>query len=219
MAKSKIIKELANNEITMEVALNRLLIIASDIDNEELSEWASSELHGYKQSEVFPAYRQIKSTQFIYCGINGSFQVTNVPFTYLPILQEIVPDIINLQIGDSISTLQGFLDNSDSYSYCRDYSYLNDYVYGKTGIQCTRIIQCVPLNYLQNIMSEIKTRLLKVLIKLDKEFGSLDDLDVNTESKTPEEIERINSIVNNYIYVDNSVKIGDKNRIDNTNFR
>ncbi len=36
MAKSKIIKELANKEISIEVELNRLLIIASDIDNKEL---------------------------------------------------------------------------------------------------------------------------------------------------------------------------------------
>ena len=36
MAKSKIIKELANNQISMEVALQRLMIIASDLGNEEL---------------------------------------------------------------------------------------------------------------------------------------------------------------------------------------
>lgn len=37
MAKSTIIKELANNQISMEVALQRLMIIASDLENEELS--------------------------------------------------------------------------------------------------------------------------------------------------------------------------------------
>lgn len=37
MAKSKVIKELASNEISLEVALNRLLIIASDIENDELA--------------------------------------------------------------------------------------------------------------------------------------------------------------------------------------
>ena len=39
MAKSTIIKELANNQISMEVALQRLMIIASDLENEELAEY------------------------------------------------------------------------------------------------------------------------------------------------------------------------------------
>lgn len=46
MAKSKIIKELANKEISIEVELNRLLIIASDIDNKELIQWAKNESNG-----------------------------------------------------------------------------------------------------------------------------------------------------------------------------
>ncbi len=50
MAKSRIIKELANNEISLEVAFNRLLIIASDIENEELINWATNELNGYSSS-------------------------------------------------------------------------------------------------------------------------------------------------------------------------
>ena len=47
MAKSKIIKELANKEISLEVAFNRLLIIASDIGNTDLIDWATNELNGY----------------------------------------------------------------------------------------------------------------------------------------------------------------------------
>ena len=47
MAKSTIIKELANNQISMEVALQRLMIIASDLENEELSAWAEAELSVY----------------------------------------------------------------------------------------------------------------------------------------------------------------------------
>lgn len=39
MPKSTVIKELANNAISLEVALNRLMLIASDISNEELKQW------------------------------------------------------------------------------------------------------------------------------------------------------------------------------------
>ena len=212
MAKSKIIKELANNQISMEVALQRLMIIASDLENEDLSAWAEAELHGYSRSDTLPKYRNIQSIHFVYSGINGSFKVTNCPFTFTNVLEEKLPDIYNIPIMDSISSLQDFVDNPDKQSYIRDFSILSGYVLDKTGIQCTSIYQTVPLNFLQKILSQIKTTLTHVFLKLDKEYGCLDNLDVDTAEKTPEEIEEINKIVNNYIFTDNSINVGDKNK-------
>ena len=100
MAKSTIIKELANNQISMEVALQRLMIIASDLENEELSAWAEAELHGYSQSDTLPEYRNIRSIHFLYSGINGSFKVTNCPFTFTSILEEKLSNIYNVPIMD-----------------------------------------------------------------------------------------------------------------------
>lgn len=213
MAKSTIIKELANNQISMEVALQRLMIIASDLENEELSAWAEAELHGYSQSDTLPEYRNIQSIHFVYSGINGSFKVTNCPFTFTSVLEEKLSDIYNVPIMDSVSSLQNFVDNPDKQSYRRDFSMLNGYVLQRTGIQCTSIYQTVPLNFLQKILSQIKTILMNVFLKLDKEYGCLDDLDVDTTEKTPEEVEKINEVVNNYIFIDNSINVGDRNKL------
>ena len=116
MAKSKIIKALANNEISMEIALNRLLIIASDLDNDSLADWAAAELHGYSKGMELPEYRKKKSMHFTYSGINGGFQVTNIPFTYLEIIATHDENAFDVPIMDSVSTLQGFIDNSDNTS-------------------------------------------------------------------------------------------------------
>ena len=213
MAKSTIIKELANNQIPMEVALQRLMIIASDLENEDLSAWAEAELHGYSRSDTLPKYRNIQSIHFVYSGINGSFKVTNCPFTFTNILEEKLFNIYNVPIMDSVSSLQDFVDNPDKKSYRRDFSMLNGYVLQRTGIQCTSIYQTVPLNFLQKILSQIKTILMHVFLKLDKEYGCLDDLDVDTTTKTPEEVEKINEVVNNYIFIDNSINVGDKNKL------
>lgn len=213
MAKSTIIKELANNQISMEVALQRLMIIASDLENEELSAWAEAELHGYSQSDALPEYRNIQSIHFVYSGINGSFKVTNCPFTFTSVLEEKLSDIYNVPIMDRVSSLQNFVDNPDKQSYRRDFSMLNGYVLQRTGIQCTSIYQTVPLNFLQKILSQIKTILMNVFLKLDKEYGCLDDLDVDTTEKTPEEVEKINEVVNNYIFIDNSINVGDRNKL------
>ena len=55
----------------MEVALQRLMIIASDLGNEELLTWTETELQGYSPSDTLPEYRNIHSTYFVYSGING----------------------------------------------------------------------------------------------------------------------------------------------------
>lgn len=213
MAKSKIIKELANNQISMEVALQRLMIIASDLGNEELLTWTETELQGYSPSDTLPEYRNIRSTYFVYSGINGGFKVTDCPFTFTNILKEKLSDIYNVPIMDSFSSLQNFIDSPGKQSYRRDFSMLNGYVLQRTGIQCTSIYQMVPLNFLQKIVSQIKTILMKIFLKLDKEYGGLDDLDVDTTAKTPDEVDAINKVVNNYIFIDNSVNVGDRNKL------
>ena len=216
MAKSKVLKELANGEITLEVALNRLLIIASDLNNEELSNWAEYELRGYESKESLPPYRRIRSLQFTYSGISGNFQVTNCPFPHLGILAEIKPDIFNIYMTDSIMSLESALNSKDSQLYL-DYTRFASCIYEKTEIQCSNLRQCISNNTLENIISEIKTRLIKIFLKLDKEYGCLDDLDIDVSQKNCEEVRQINQVVNNYIYADNSIHIGDKNHIDGTN--
>lgn len=114
---------------------------------------------------------------------------------------------------DSFSSLQNFIDSPGKQSYRRDFSMLNGYVLQRTGIQCTSIYQTVPLNFLQKIVSQIKTILMKIFLKLDKEYGGLDDLDVDTTAKTPDEVDAINKVVNNYIFIDNSVNVGDRNKL------
>ena len=65
-------------------------------------------------------------------------------------------------------------------------------------------------------MSTIRTKLLKVFIELDKEFGCLDDLDVDTNTK---DLKEINNKLNIIIFEDNSVTIGDGNKLKNTLFQ
>ena len=66
------------------------------------------------------------------------------------------------------------------------------------------------------ILSAIKTKLLKVLIELDKEFGCLDNLDIDTTGK---KLEELNNKLNIIIYEDNSVAIGNNNKLKNNLFQ
>ena len=72
MAKSKILKELANNEITIDIALKRLLLICNDLNYEEVFSWAEKELNGYSAEEPIPEYRNLGVGKIVYSGLKGS---------------------------------------------------------------------------------------------------------------------------------------------------
>ena len=63
------------------------------------------------------------------------------------------------------------------------------------------------------MFSVIENRLLDALLLLEKEFGVLDDLDIDTTAKSPEEIDTIAKKVYVIVYNDKSIHIGDGNKI------
>lgn len=52
-----------------------------------------------------------------------------------------------------------------------------------------------------------------MLMILEKEFGCLDDLDIDTTVKSEEELKTINEQIFVLVYSDNSVSIGSGNKI------
>lgn len=206
MARSKIIKELANKEISIEVGLNRLLIIASDIQNNELILWAKNELNGYNNETEIPEYRKCGMGQIVYSGINGSFKMKQQPLPYEAIDKELLEKLGNQRFPESISTIEEFASN-DNKSIGKDLTYLAGNVYKNTKIQCFSIYMNYTKEVFIGILSSIRTKLLEIFIMLDKEFGNLDDLDVDTSGKNLKDLnEKINVIFQN-----NSINIGDNN--------
>lgn len=72
------------------------------------------------------------------------------------------------------------------------------------------------LRQARNSGSFFENRLLDALLLLEKEFGILDDLDIDTTVKSPEEIQTIARQIYVIVYNDQSVHIGDGNRIKDT---
>ena len=64
-----------------------------------------------------------------------------------------------------------------------------------------------------NIFSKVTSKLLDILLLLEKEFGNLDELDIDVDNKTEEELEEICNKLQIIIYNDKRVTIGNNNRI------
>ena len=213
MAKSKLIKELANGKVDLATAFNRLLIIANDIENEELELWAERELNGYHNFNDLPEYRIINAPNLQYTGINGSFKVTNVPLPHNYLSPETLEAVIQIGVFESIKELEKYSQLTESVY--RDRTALAGEVLERTGgVRCVSIKQMINTQQYTGVLSNIQTKLIRVLLKIDKEYGNFDELDVAITDKTPEELRTINIQINKLIYGDNSIKIGDNNKID-----
>lgn len=211
VAKSQIIKDIANGTISLETALTRALVIASDIENDKFKEWIEKEISGYSSEDDIPEYRISKDEFFKYTGRNGGYMCTDMPLPLPKILcnLNLDPEYFYVNIYDGINGIEKFLGNPDGKELIRDLTFLAGEVYKVNGLQCASIKQVIPLNAFENVINKVKSKLLQSLIYLDKMYGSLDDLDVDTSSKTPEEINQINMTVVNYIYKDVKITVAD----------
>lgn len=205
MAKSKILKELASNQTSLDVVLSRLIIIASDIEDIKLQEWALNELNGYSKNENVPEYRQLQG-ELIYSGINGRLMVNKL---HLDIgfldkdFQEIV--LQPFPVINGISFLLSGLENGEIFS--KDMTFLSSQVYKNSetitgAIQATNIALVFNKAQIQNIISNIRTKLLQIFLELDKNYGNLDELDV---SQQIDDIDSVKQTIHQIIYQDNSI--------------
>lgn len=215
MAKSKIIKELANKEISLEVGFNRLLIIASDIGNYDLIDWATNELNGYSNESKIPTYRKSKMGHIIYSGINGHLQVKNQPLPLSALDKEIVEYLSVNPFYHDIATIERFAFG-DNGNIGLDLTEFAGNVYKNTKIQCISISMNFPKEVFLGIVSTIRTKLIRILIELDKEFGCLDDLDIDTSEK---QLKNLTDKLNVIIYEDNSITVGNSNKLKNNVFQ
>lgn len=218
MAKSKILKELANNSISIEIALKRLLIILNDLNYEDLVIWVEKELNGYGKDDCKPAYREIGWGSLTYSGIKGTM-MSNVkysnnpmPFTWIP--KKYMDFVSNNYV---METIGGILEkaNHKQGSYEKDLTFMAYEVQEITGIACTSIKQTFDSNSFLEIINKISVILMKIFIRLDKEFGNLDELDIDVTDNN--KVETVKKLIYQIVFIDNSIKIGNSNKIEKSN--
>ncbi|MBP1044419.1 hypothetical protein I6N95_25760 [Vagococcus sp. BWB3-3] len=198
MTKSQIIKDLATNKISLEETLQRLLIITNDLDINEIKVWISGELNGYSNITILPNYRKNVSQVIKYSGINGRFQMTNqtLPITAFPV--EVREKIQNSTIIESISTIEKVLVDESKIGI--DLTQFSGIIYEETGIKCYKIFQEYSQIALSSIVSNVKNKVLLILLDLEKEFGNLDSLDIESEAITRDKVEKIRDTFSTIYY-------------------
>lgn len=227
MAKSKIIKELASNEITLDIAFKRLMILASDLDDESLKQWAEMELSGYKNEDSLPDYRYIPAGTIYFSGVKG-FVGNHIEYKH-NIMQ---PHYLSYETWEKftksqlcrqdISSIQKMASDGQTYKFDITRQLVGE-VYERTdedllgGIGCTSISMEFSNNHFAGIIQKISTRLLDIFIQLDKEFGNLDDLDIDISNTDQAKVEEIKQSVQQIIFNSATFNNFEKAKIKNSN--
>lgn len=225
MAKSKIIKDLANSSVNTITALKRAKVLVSALNNAEISKWLDYEISGYPEDATIPSYRKVQGS-LIGSYFKGSMARhmtwTNVSLPLGNMPDEIKEMLLRVEFQEGVESLKTLAAKSqasgteiyktipaDCFSTI---AHFNNDPY--MMITSARVV--VGEYIISNIFSVIENKLLDMLMILEKEFGCLDELDIDTMAKSKEEIEAINNRILVLVFNDNSVTIGDGNKFKDT---
>ena len=190
MTKSQLIRDIAGNNISLENALLRLKIITYSLNNLSLQKWIENELRGYKIDDEIPQYRKGIAYNIRYSGINGNFTVKSVPLSESFFTDEIKKILRERKITNGIGTIEHNLSNKMSYDLIEFAPMV--YSASKGGIQCYTLEQVVNKASLENILSNVKIKLIDILLDLETTFGELDQLDIDVKCISSEELQTVN---------------------------
>lgn len=177
MPKSKIIKAIVDDEVSLAQSLTRLQVIAHDLKNKELETWAESELVGYSSESDVPEYRHAKSINFTYSGINNMVhQVKNVPLDPGFLGMEVLEQIADVRFTQSITAFEALLDGADSSVHLDRSIFANEVDKNSNGgIQCFSLDRPYPSRSSRTLWLRLRIACLNHSSCLRKSSGALTD--------------------------------------------
>ena len=145
-----------------------------------------------------------------------------LPLGNLP--DEIKEDILTIKIRQGIEALKGVIAESEKNDNsglmkpipAEYYPYIAQ-ANNDLGMMIATASVELNMPKVLNIFPKVESKLLDILSYLEKQFGNLDDLDIDIESKSEKELNNIINHIHVLIYNDKSVTLGDNNKIKNSN--
>lgn len=200
MPKSQIIKDIVENRVPLEQSLNRLYILAMDVKNTKLAQWAQKELIGYDTSDSLPEYRCAKCSHFRYTGLYGDVQATRAPLPVEFLKSETKKKYSQVDMYDGIRYIED-LSNS-SQTAIRDLTFLAAEVEALSNgaVSCFSIYNEIPPSIPQRICSIVRSKMITALLTLEETYGNLDSLGVNVSEKKNILVQSTNDSLNRTIF-------------------
>ena len=214
MKRSQIIIELIKDEVNVVQAMDILNLLLQDIKDKKIKKWLDNEINGYSKESELPEYRVLEA------NIKGNFIGGRIKCTNqdIPIKPEYVKEYTKVKVTSPISEImQLSIAEKESKEHCLGIP-LHQVLAQEISLVNGEVISArreLSIYAHTNLLNKIKTKVLKIFIELEKKYGNLDDYYIDFSNKTKEK-EVLNNI-NNIIYTDNSVHMGNDNTIERSN--
>lgn len=208
--RSKIIIDIIKGNINVAQALEVLDLLLEDLDDTTIKSWVSNEINGYSKDDDIPEYRKVSAsivgTVKTYTAIISKYNI--------PVPLEYEKELNTVDIRDGINEIIQMSEaekESDIHTLMLplNIAYINSIA--SINGEVTHANRQLSLYAYTNILGKLKTKLLSIFKELERNYGNLDDyyIEFQDDAKEKETVKNITNII-----YDQSVKIGDGNRID-----
>lgn len=220
-----IIVGMANNEPLANL-VSKIQVVSILLKNEEFKTWVDNEfIYGYNTEDDLPVYRNIHATavkaSFVrYSGFGPQthYKDSKIPIPNLGM--EKYKEIIAIPFRESVGALEKILEQEEGDIHLA----LDDYeiLLIQNGIlkncEILNIYKQVSRNYIENIISRAKAKLLETFTELNKSVFN-NQLDFNRMEKKDEIAKIVHQTINTGVYIsdNSSANIQDTNIVGGTN--
>lgn len=200
----EIIEMASDGKRSLADALRKCLVLAFELKNEKLKQWADKELNGFSNEDVIPKYRQAAlHSKGNFLGYGGA-RLTNRPLP-LGVLETQHWDLLTSKLRQPIGAYEMLcasgLEKNPTINWPPDliHHYQSRFI---EGYALSSAWQEVPMSLVVSLCEEVRNRLLRFALEIKEELGHVSD--------KPTELprERIEAAVVNYIYGGTNVIAG-----------
>ena len=182
---SDVINELVDADGNLSSALLKTKVIAIRINNSTLTDWVNKELDGYDENDDLPEYR-IKSARVTMHYRNGNIELTKQPVPMTGMKKEVRKILEGVNLRQAVATLQSYLSAKDGGALSFPISaelgaYVQNHI-KKTGRTAPNffiisIEKAFSIHAVAETLAVVRSRLLNFILELEKEFGSITDIE------------------------------------------
>lgn len=174
--RSKIIKDLIIDNISVLQAMKSLDFMLEYMDNKEIKDWVTNEQNGYQKDDELPKYRNTRA--LLIGNVQVGYAIYNQVNIPLSDSKEIEM-LTKIEIREPISTIMQMAkaeNESEDHYLTLDANLILANQYQQTNGDVIRAHRKLSLYTYNNILAMIKDKLLEIFKVLEENYGNLDEL-------------------------------------------
>lgn len=198
---SDLVDSLTRSDRPLADTLRSARILASRLESPDLATWVDNELSGYSTLESVPSYRKLQIVT--YGDFNGPFgsRVTNSAIPYIvfpePYREQATAYTETRGIAAIESTLKSEKGDINLEWDPNLTLFLRDHIQMSGEMVLVRLHSAAPRHSLVGVLDEVRNRLLKLLLDIEKINPDAGD---RNQKGHPPSAERVQQIFHNHIY-------------------